>query len=90
MEVCRLLLRSLSDVPRGQRITALCDEYRSNMLFMLRHGDALPNDLLVRLNTTQDALAEATRREKPTRRADTARQIALRAWRSLISGDEVA
>ena len=84
MEAGRLLLRSLSDLPKGQRIGALTDHYRANLSFLMHESLALPPELRTRFDAVQDRLAAEIKAQPPDRRTDMARQFALRAWRSLV------
>ena len=84
MEAGRLLLRSLSDIPPGQRIGVLAEHYRANLVFLLQHGGSFDRDLRERFEELQGRLEEELRAQTPGRKADAARQLALRAWRMLI------
>ena len=84
MEAGRLLLRSLSDLPRGRRISALTTLYRANLAFLMREAQLLPGGLRERFDDLQSTLEAAIREQTPERRSDVARQLALRAWRRLV------
>ena len=90
MEAGRLLLRSLPSAVPALRITEIYTLYRRNTLFLPRHGEHIAPEARRRFLRTQESLARAARDEKPHRRADHARKIAIRAWRSVLHAGPAA
>ena len=84
MEAGRLILRSLPDIPEGQRIGVLAEHYRVNLVFLLQNGDFIEPAVRARFEELQQRLDGELQAQTPARRTDTARKLAMRAWRKLV------